>query len=161
MNPPPPIDSRTGFHAALAWGFESAMASGARRILCCDTDFSNWAWDEVATLDLLSAWLRLPQRSLVLLARTYDSVPRCHPRFNRWRADWTHAMAAWQVADEVPPELPSVLVADRSISVQLIDPLHWRGRASDDERVAHRWREAVDVLLQRSEPGFAVRTLGL
>ena len=161
MSTPPVIDTRAAFHEALAWGFESAIALGARRIVCCDPDFTTWSWDDGTTLDRLGAWLRLPQRSLVLLAQNFDAVPRCHPRFNRWRADWTHALSAWQAVDAGLPELPSVLVADHAISVQLIDPVHGRGRAADDEHTAHRWRVAIDAVLQRSEPAFAVRTLGL
>jgi hypothetical protein len=160
-SPPPSIDSRRAFHAALAWGFESAVAAGARRIVCCDPDFAHWSWDEPATLEILQAWLRLPRRALVLLARSYAAFPQDHPRFTRWRADRVHAIEAWQVVDEMASELPSVLVADKAVSVQLLDAVHWRGRASDEAAVALRWRDALDVVLQRAEPGFAVRTLGL
>jgi hypothetical protein len=161
VSAPPLIDTRAGFHQALAWGFESAIARGARRIVCCDPDFTAWSWDDNTTLDRLGAWLRLPQRQLVLLAQHFEAVPRHHPRFNRWRADWAHAITGRQAVDVGLPELPSVLVADRAISVQLIDPVHWRGRAADDEPTAHRWRLGIDAVLQRSEPALAVRTLGL
>jgi hypothetical protein len=159
--PPPVIDSHAGFKAAVAWGFESAVALGARRIVCADTDFSVWPWDEPATLVQLTAWLRLPQRSLVLLARDYDAIARCHPRFDSWRRDWGHAISAWQAPADWPHEMPTLLVADRPVSVQLTDRLHWRGRTQNDERAAHSLREGLDVVLQRSEPAFAVRTLGL
>jgi hypothetical protein len=158
---PPAIDSRSSYAAAVAWGFEAAVAQGARRIVCADSDFTVWPWDDAATLDRLTAWLRLPQRSLVLLARDFAAVPRCHPRFNAWRRDWVHAVGAWQVPADWPHEIPTLLVADRAVSVQLIDRIHWRGRARDDERAAHQWREGIDAVLQRSEPAFAVRTLGL
>jgi hypothetical protein len=158
---PPAIDSRASHAAAVAWGFAAAIELGARRIVCSDDDFSVWPWDEADTLDRLSAWLRLPQRSLVLLARDFEAVPRCHPRFNAWRRDWTHAISAWQVPADWPQALPTLLVADRAVSVHLVDRLHRRGRAQSDERAARQWRETIDVVLQRSEPAFAVRTLGL
>jgi hypothetical protein len=70
-------------------------------------------------------------------------------------------MSAWQAPADWPHEMPTLLVADRSVSVQLTDRLHWRGRTQNDERAAHSLREGLDVVLQRSEPAFAVRTLGL
>jgi hypothetical protein len=158
---PPVIDSRNSHALAVAWGFQAAIERGARRIVCADSDFAVWPWDDSATLDALSAWLRLPQRSLVLLARDFSAVPRCHPRFNAWRRDWVHAVSAWQVPADWPHEIPTLLVADRAVSVHLIDRIHWRGRAQIDERAAHHWRESIDAVLQRSEPAFAVRTLGL
>jgi hypothetical protein len=162
MTPSPPlIDSRSSYAAALSWGFETAIEGGARRIVCTDSDFAVWPWDDAATLDRLTAWLRLPQRSLVLLARDFDALPKHHPRFNAWRRDWVHAIGAWQVPADWPHALPTLLVADRAVSVQLIDKLHWRGRARADEHTAHQWLETIDVVLQRSEPAFAVRTLGL
>jgi hypothetical protein len=161
VSAPPAIDSRSGHAAAVAWGFEAAIERGARRIVCADTDFADWPWDDAATLGRLSAWLRLPQRSLLLLARDFDALPRCHPRFNAWRRDWVHAISAWQVPADWPHEIPSVLVADRAVSVHLVDRVQWRGRAQADERAAHQLREGLDVVLQRSESAFAVRTLGL
>ncbi len=159
--PPPVIDSRSSYAAAVAWGFEAAIELGARRIVCADSDFVVWPWDDTATLDRLTAWLRLPQRSLVLLARDFEAVPRRHPRFNTWRRDWMHAISGWQVPADWPHAVPTLLLADRAVSVHLIDSVHWRGRAQNDERAAHQWREGIDAVLQRSEPAFAVRTLGL
>ena len=159
--PPPTIDSHAAFAAALAWGFQEAVAQGARRIVCCDGDFSQWAWDDAARLDTLGAWLRLPQRRLVLLAQRYDQVPRRWPRFNAWRRGLGHAISAWQPSAELALELPSLLVADKAVSVHLIDAVRWRGRAQLDERGARRWCEHIDAVLQRSEPAFAVSTLGL
>jgi hypothetical protein len=159
--PPPTIDSHASYNAAVAWGFETAIALGARHIVCADTDFSVWPWDEPATLVQLTAWLRLPQRSLVLLARDFEAIPRCHPRFNHWRRDWVHAIRGWQAPADWPYEIPTLLVADLAVSVQLIDRVHWRGRAQSDERAAYGLREGLDAVLQRSEPAFAVRTLGL
>jgi hypothetical protein len=158
---PPTIDSRASYDAAVGWGFESAMAVGARRIVCADTDFAFWPWDEPVTLTRLTTWLRLPQRSLVLLARDYQAMSRCHPRFDGWRRDWVHAISAWQAPADWPHEIPTLLVADRAVSVQLVDRAHWRGRAQSDERAAHALLEGLDAVLQRSEPAFAVRTLGL
>jgi len=157
----PAVDSRAGFIAALKWGFGAAFEQGARRIVCCDADFAEWPLEDVALLQGLTTWLKRPQRRLVLLARSYDEVPRRSPRFTAWRNDWAHAIEAWVAPEEMAADLPTVLVSDGAVSVHLIDALHWRGRAELDERRARQWCEQLDVVLQRSERGFGVNTLGL
>ena len=73
---PPAIDSRSAFRAALQWGFHSAFAEGARRIVCCDDSFAEWPLDDPLFQQGLTSWLQRPLRRLVLLARHYDDVPR-------------------------------------------------------------------------------------
>jgi hypothetical protein len=158
---PPKIDSRGAFAAAVRWGFDSAIAAGARRIVVVDRDFAEWPLDDPALLESLTAWLRQPKRKLVLLADDFDAMPRRHPRFVRWRTDWAHAIDAFAPPAEDRVDLPTLLVDDGSISVQLIDAVHWRGRAERDARQAQLWRESLDAVLQRSEPAFAVNRLGL
>ncbi len=158
---PPIIDSRSAYRAALRWGFATAIDRGARVITCVDPDFAEWPLSDPELLEQLTAWLRLPQRSLVLLAAGYDEVPRRHPRFTAWRRDWAHVLQAWQAPAEMAGDLPSVLLDERSVNVQLIDATHWRGRAQIDLRSTHLWHERIDVVLQRAERAFAVNTLGL
>jgi hypothetical protein len=158
---PPAIDTRGGFIEALHWGFARAFAQPARRILCADPSFAEWPLDEPALLQGLTDWLKRPQRRLVLLARQYEDLPRRCPRFTAWRNSWTHAIDAWVAPDDLARDLPSVLASDGAVSVHLIDAVHWRGRAELDERRARQWCEQLDVVLQRSERGFAANTLGL
>jgi hypothetical protein len=157
----PPIGSRREFVAAIRWGFEQAIARGARRIVCADRDFGDWPLDEVALQAQLGAWLRLPQRRLVLLAWTYDEVPRRQPRFVTWRAPWSHAVEAWSPREGSADDVPTLLVDDGAVSVHLLDHVHWRGRAELDPGSARLWRDQLDALLQRSEAAFAVNPLGL
>lgn len=157
----PRIDSRPAWQAAVRWGLETATARRARHITLVDTDLSDWPLDDPSLLPLLTAWLRLPQRRLVLLAAAYDKLPRVRPRFCGWRRDWAHAIQAWQAPADLAADLPCLLLDDANLSVQLIDRQHGRGRADLHARTAHLWREKVDALLQRAEPGFAVHTLGL
>lgn len=157
----PLIDSRSSYFDALRWGFATASSQDARRIVCADGDFADWPLDDTALLDGLAAWLRRPQRRLVLLARSYDEVPRRFPRFVQWRRLWLHAIDCWQAPDELASDLPRVLADDTSVSVHLIDAVHWRGRASLERRRARLWCEEIDVVLQRSERAFAANTLGL
>lgn len=158
---PPVIDSRTGFIAALRWGFEQSIAEGARRIVCVDPDFGAWPFDDIGVQAQLTPWLKQPGRRLVLLARHYDELPRLQPRFVAWRRLWAHAIEAWspQAGDAV--ELPTLLFDDQRVCVQLIDDTHWRGRAEFDVRAARLWSERIDAVLQRSEVSFAANALGL
>ena len=157
----PVISSHTEFVAAVKWGFAASAARGARRIVCCDADFAAWPLDDKALIEGLGSWLRLPQRQLVLLASSFDEVPLRCPRFNAWRRGWSHAIASFQAPTEMAGTLPSLLLADNTVSVHLIDAIHWRGRASLDPRRARQFGEQIDVVLQRSESAFGVQTLGL
>ena len=157
----PTIDSRASFVAAVLWSFEVAIEQRARRIVCVDGDFATWPLDNPQLLQSLGAWLRTPQRRLVLLARAYDEVPRACPRFTAWRSNWSHAVEAWVAPSELAAELPTLLVADTVAGMQLVDAVHWRGRASTDVRSLARWNQDIDAVLQRSERGFPVNTLGL
>lgn len=157
----PRIDGRDSFAAAVRWGFEQAFAGDARCITCVDANFEHWPLDEPLLLQALTAWLRRPQRRLVLLAASYAEVPQRLPRFTAWRRDWAHAIQALQPPQEWAADLPTLLLDDRHMAVHLIDPVHWRGRASLDVRARVLWQERIDAVLQRSEPAFAVTTLGL
>lgn len=158
---PPPIDSLPSWQAALRWGMATAAAQGARCITCVDPDFESWPLDDAALLQGLAAFLRQPGRRLVLLAASFDAVPRRLPRFTTWRRDWAHAIQALLIPEEMALETPHLLIDDRELSVNLIDPAHWVGRARLDGRARWLLQEKVDALLQRSEPGFPVTTLGL
>lgn len=158
---PPAIDSRQSFTTALGWGFASAWAGNARRIVCVDDNFAAWPLDDLTLLQGLTAWLKQPQRRLQLVARTYDELPRRCPRFTRWLADFAHVVETWQAPEELAADLPTALASDGDVAVHLVDALHWRGKAERDPRSARLWCERVDALLQRSERAFGVRTLGL
>jgi hypothetical protein len=97
----------------------------------------------------------------VLLAADFAEVPRRQPRFVAWRALWAHAIEAWSPAEGDAADLPTRLVDDRAVSVQLHDAVHWRGRAELDVRSARLLRDEIDALLQRSQPAFPVNCLGL
>ncbi|MFY9510380.1 MAG: hypothetical protein WAQ05_05350 [Rubrivivax sp.] len=158
---PPPIGSRSEFQAAVRWGLQTAIAAGARRIVAIAPSFADWPLDEPALHQALAAWLRLPQRRLVLLAANYDAVPRRHARFVAWRTSWSHAIDTRSPAEGDTLELPTLLLDDGATTVHLLDPVHWRGRAACDARIAHQWRDEIDAHLQRSEPAFPVNALGL
>jgi hypothetical protein len=159
-SPLPCIGTRAEFAAALLWALQAAQARQSRRICLVDPDFADWPLGQTQVLAALQAWLRLPQRRLVLLAAHFTEMPRCHPRFVAWRRDRAHAIDAWSPPAELAA-LPRLLVDDGPVSLQLLDGPQWRGRASLDAREARRWRDEIDVVLQQCEPAFPVQTLGL
>jgi hypothetical protein len=162
-NPPPTIDSRAGFKAAMLWGFTRAMREGgrSRRIICVDRDFADWPLDVPELHAQLNAWLKGAQRQLVLLGASFDEMPRRHPRFVGWRRHFTHAVFPFAAPEDLAAQLPTLLLDDDGTLVRLIDSVHWRGRASADERSAQPWREQIDAVLQRSEAAFPAQSLGL
>lgn len=159
--PPPSIQTRADFDAAVLWAVQAAHARGARRLLLVDRDFADWPLGRPELLQALQSWLRLPQRRLVLLAACFDELPRRHPRFVAWRRDWAHAVEAWSRPAEPSQALPTLLVDDGPVCVQLFDGPHLRGRAELNALEARRWRDGLDVVLQQSEAAFPVQTLGL
>ncbi len=157
----PAIDSRAGFHAAVRWGVEAAAARDARTLTLVDADFGDWALDDEALLQSLRSWIRRPQRRLVLVAASFDTVQQRFPRFASWHATWAHAVEAIVPDETVVDEWPSMLVDDGPVGVELFDRVHWRGRAGIDARAAWSCRERCDVLAQHRVAGWPVKPLGL
>ena len=160
----PPLSalrSQADVAEATRWLLRQALAHRARRLTWLDPDFSIWPLGDPDVLDALTAWLRLPQRRLVLVAHGYVQVERQHTRFVSWRRNWAHAVDAWSPSEGVDVRLPSLLFDDGPLCLQVFDSTHWRGRLSVDERAVRQWHDETDALLQRCEAAFPVRQLGL
>ncbi len=158
---PPLIGSRGEFLAAIAWGWQSAVAQGARRMMWIDNDFSDWPLDDAALLEGLGDWLHRPQRRLVMLARDWSSMRPTHARFCAWRPAYAHAVETRTPDDEDAAELPTMLLDDTRVCVRLVDRVHWRGRCSLDARDTRLLFAEFDALAQRSSHDFPVTRLGL
>lgn len=156
-----PIDSRGEFVAAVHDAVDQAVARAARHMLWVDPDFSGWPLDDPALLQRLTDWLRLPQRQLQLLASDYDDIRRRRARFVSWYKLWSHAISAFNPAQDDVAELPCVLLARGTVLVHLQDPVHWRGWAVHDAAQRRQWHDRLDAILQRSEQAFPATTLGL
>ena len=155
------IDSRSAFVSAVHQAVDRALTQRARRMLWVDSDFAEWPLDDPVLLQRLTDWLRLPQRQLVLLASDYEDLRRRCPRFVACYRLWSHAITAQGPAEDDVAQLPCLLLADRTLLVQLLDKTHWRGWVSIEPASMRLAREQADALLQRSAPAFAVTTLGL
>jgi hypothetical protein len=158
---PSALRSQADFDEALRWALRQALQQRVRRIVWLDTDFSAWPLDDAAVLQSLQAWLQLPLRRLVLIARDYQEVPRRHPRFVAWRRNWSHAIDAWTPQQGEQTELPMLMIDDGGLCLHVLSRNPWRGRLSHDLAAMHQWHDEIDALLQRCEAAFPVHQLGL
>jgi hypothetical protein len=154
------ITSRSEFHAALRSALAEAAAVGCRELWLCDNDFADWPLGERQVVDSLSQWAG-SHRRLTLIARTFDEVARRHARWNEWRRQWSHIVHCRSNVELESGHVPSVLLANELLSVNLVDPVHYRGRFSHDALDGVRCRELIDAVLQRSEEAYPVTMTGL
>ena len=110
-------------------------------------------------VEALTAWVRRAQR-LVMLAKTYDEVPRQHAQFVEWRRLWSHKIECRQCKEADASELPSALWSP-VWAVQRLDRLHSNGVCGTDPGRRKALREEIDGWLARSTSGFPAYTLGL
>lgn len=153
------IDGRSEFTDAVRRSLAQAWRQRERELWLVDTDFEIWPLDDADVQTALTAWARLPQRRLMMVGTRFETIPRLFPRFTAWRGTFAHVVEAFTTEIE-PSQVPTLLLAGPS-SLMLADRLRWRGHALGTDKDVADWREVVDVLLQRSEPGFGANTLGL
>jgi hypothetical protein len=154
------IASRTDFLDAARGLFLQLEPSGTREITLVDTDFSPWPLDDVAVIDALTRWIRLPGRRMRLVGHRFDMIERDQARFASWRKPFAHAIDAFKPTDVDPGDLPSILLLDAS-SLELLDREHWQARATGERRTLVLQRERLDALMQRCEAAWPSTLLGL
>ncbi len=64
-----------------------------------DDRFAGWPLDEPAVLQSLDGWLRPAGRCLRIVGLDFEAIAGLHPKFARWRRDWTHRIEVWRPAD--------------------------------------------------------------
>jgi hypothetical protein len=111
-------------------------------------------------VESLAQWAS-SHRRLTLIARSFDEVARRHARWNEWRRQWSHIVHCRSNNELEAGQMPSLLLATGLLSLQLVDPVHYRGRLSHEASDGVRCREAIDAVLQRSEEAYPVTTTGL
>jgi len=154
------ISSRGDFLDAARNMLSQVDQSGTRDITLVDTDFSPWPLDDVAVIDALTRWIRLPGRRLRLVGSRFDVIERDQSRFATWRKPFAHAIEASIPTDVDPGDMPSVLLLDASC-LELFDREHWQARATSERRSLVLQRERLDALMQRCEAAWPVTVLGL
>lgn len=153
------IDGRSAFTDAVRQALAMAARARERELCFVDPDFETWPLDDAQVLGALTTWARQPLRRLLIVAGSFDAVPRRFSRFTEWRGTWAHVVEAF-VTEVEPSQIPTLLLAGPA-SLMLADRLRWRGHGLSTDKEVADWREVVDVLMQRSEPGFGANTLGL
>lgn len=154
------ITSRSEFHAALRHAFERAAEAGSRELWLVDEDFADWPLGERAVVDQLQRWASSSRR-LVLVARSFDEVERRHARWVAWRRPWSHIVGCRANTELEPGAVPTLLLAEPTLSVRMSDIERYRGRVSSDLAEQVRCREAIEAVLQRSHEAFPATTTGL
>ena len=158
---PRDIRSRADFCAAVRETVDAALARDARSMLWVDPDFTEWPLDAPGLVEALTGWLRRPQRSLLLLGGGFEPLARTHPRFAAWRADWAHVVDGRVPTDLKAQELPTLMIDDGPVILELWDRERSLGRAGADATAARTARDGIDAALQRSQAAWPVRPLGL
>lgn len=151
---------RGDFLAAWRQALRAVAERGCKAVYFCDSDFADWPLGETATIDLLNQWA-MSHRQLVVLAAQFETLQRQHPRWVAWRRTWSHVVQCRQAADADLRALPSILIAPGLLSLQVHDPLHFRGRLAFTRPEEVRDWDELDAFLQRSHESFPVTNLGL
>jgi hypothetical protein len=134
--------------------------SSTRDLWLADPDFADWPLDEPAVQAALAAWLRQGGRQLRIAGQHFDRTARLHPRFARWRRDWSHAIdVRAPIEGELPAPLCGLLAAP--LWLQWQDAPDWRMRCFTDAVHAHAVHAQIADFLQRCEPAWSATTLGL
>ena len=154
------IASRSEFHDALCAAFAEVAGAGCRELWLSDASFADWPLGERAVVESLTQWVH-SQRRITLLAETFDEVVRRHPRWVSWRRHWSHVVHCCTKSEREPGRVPTLFLAPGLFSLNIADPIRFRGRLSRDAPDMVLDREALDAVLQHSEAAFPATTTGL
>lgn len=131
-----------------------------RSLLWVDDCFEHWPLDEQPMLQALAGWLRLPGHSLQLIARDYAGVERLHPRFARWRINWSHRIRCWGPHDDKEFGRFRGVLGD-ACAIERLDAPDWRWRALTNTVQLQAVHNDVADFLQRCEAAWPTTILGL
>ena len=165
-----PATGATGLPIGLQRGVASFQALVRRvmaqavqrewsRLVLCDPDFEAWPLGESQLVADLMAWSRRG-REVVLLAHRFDAVQARHARFVTWRKTWSHIVECCVVAT-TDRELPQGMIWTPEWALQVQDAEGFACIGSENQRFRAELSSKLDLLRQRSRPGFAVNILGL
>jgi hypothetical protein len=154
------IASRSEFHGAVRSALAEGAAAGWRELWFCDPDFADWPLNETGVIGHLTQWAAAHRR-LHLLALDYGAVLRRHPRFVRWRVQWSHLLQCRALHDIQAIDVPVLLHAPGALTLSLLDPLRHQGRLSRVAADIAQAGELLDAISQRSVEAFPATTIGL
>lgn len=152
--------SRKDFQQSFREALAQLARQGCREVFLCDRDFKDWPLGERSVVDDLTRWA-MSHRRLTVLAASFDTVQRDHPRWVTWRRQWSHVVHCRQVDEADAPLIPTMVLAPGVLSLRVHDPVRFRGRLSFELSDGVRDRDDLDAFLQRSHEAFPVTNLGL
>jgi hypothetical protein len=159
---PANIASRSDFIATAHGLLARLDAASAREITLVDIDFSPWPLDDIAVVDALTRWIRLPGRRLRLLGARFDVIQREQPRFAAWRQPYAHAVECMTPSELDPSDVPGLLwLGMGSGCLELLERERWQARWITGRSLLVLQQERIDALVQRCEPAWPVTVLGL
>lgn len=155
------LHGRTDCLQALRQTLLQALDDGSADVWWVDPDFVDWPLDDSDVIDALTRWARPASRSLHLIGGQFDLTAHRHPRFARWRRDWSHRFDAWAPVDPAQvADLPTLLVCARA-GMEILDRIQWRARLLTQPQQVKQAREHCEILRQHCESAWPATTLGL
>lgn len=156
------IDGQPAFAQAISETLRAAAERGDPELWLCDRDFAAWPLGARDVVDSFNQWvLNTRQARCVLVASSFDELPRQHARWVAWRQPWAHRVACLQVPEELAVDLPCLLLAGQGHVVEVFDTEHWRGVSCQDPVRGAQARDRLDAISQRSGEALPPTTLGL
>jgi hypothetical protein len=110
-------------------------------------------------VDALGQWNL--NRVLTLPAKNFDVVAQRHPPWVAWRRNGSHVVAYHQANEADSGHLSTQLLISSQAVVRWAEPAYYRWIVSRRAADLLEAQEAIEVLLQRSQPSFPVTTLGI
>lgn len=145
---------------ALGTAQTGGVPAAARQVTCIDHHFGDWPLSDDTVTTALAFWLRRGLGKLRIVGVDFDATARAHPRFARWRRDWSHAIDVHQPSDPVhKPPLRGLLVGGAFL--QWMDAPDWRLRVLTEVGQVRAASEQIADFLQRCEPGWPPTIIGL
>ena len=147
------------FSALVRTALVQAAEEGWAEMVWSDLDFADWPLRERAVVQSLQAWAR-PGRRLVLLARSFAAMPRCHPLFVDWRIRCDHLIECRKCSAFEGGDMPSALLGP-TWGLRRLDLVHSSGLSSAEPRWRAELRGLQQACQRQSTPGFPASILGL
>lgn len=158
--PAGPFIGRESFRQLLRQSFAAAAEGGWHELLISDPDFADWPLGEPAVVQSLHDWAQKSTGRCIILARSYDAIPRQHALFVRWRSQWQHKIECLEYPGEQSQEVPSLLWSPKW-ALQRVEAVRGWGISGAQARRLKLLRSGMDEWLERAVPGFPAVTLGL